>query len=100
KEQTMIDHVSVGVTNIKRSKAFYDAALAPLGMAPIFPVEIGGQLVGVGYGEGQKPVFWIQLPINGQPATLGNGVHIAFLAPDRAAVDDFFLAALDQGGVE
>jgi catechol 2,3-dioxygenase-like lactoylglutathione lyase family enzyme len=95
-----IDHVSVGVSNIKRSKAFYDAALAPLGITPIFPVEIGGQLVGVGYGEGQKPTFWIQLPINGQPATLGNGVHIAFLAATRAAVDDFFLAALEQGGVE
>lgn len=96
----MIDHVSVGVTNMKRSKAFYDAALAPLGITPIFPVEIGGQLVGVGYGEGEKPTFWIQLPINGQPATLGNGVHIAFLAPTRACVDAFFLAALEQGGVE
>ena len=46
-----IDHVSVGVTNMKRSKAFYDAALAPLGLAPVYPVEINGQLVGVGYGE-------------------------------------------------
>jgi catechol 2,3-dioxygenase-like lactoylglutathione lyase family enzyme len=41
-----IDHVSVGVTNMKRSKAFYDAALAPLGMTPVMPVEIRGQLVG------------------------------------------------------
>ncbi len=30
----MLDHVSVGVSNMKRSKAFYDAALAPLGMTP------------------------------------------------------------------
>ena len=43
-----IDHVSVGVTNMKRSKACYDAVLAPLGMTPVMPVEIGGQLVGVG----------------------------------------------------
>jgi catechol 2,3-dioxygenase-like lactoylglutathione lyase family enzyme len=95
-----IDHVSVGVTNMKRSKAFYDAALAPLGMTPIMPVEFGGQLVGVGYGAGGKPSFWIQLPINGQPASMGNGVHIAFHADTRAAVDAFFLAALEQGGIE
>lgn len=95
-----LDHVSVGVTNPTRAKAFYDAALAPLGMQPIFPVEIAGQLVGVGYGEGRKPSFWIQLPINRQAASMGNGVHIAFAAPNRAAVDAFYLAALAHGGVE
>ncbi len=95
-----IDHVSVGVTNMKRSKAFYDAVLAPLGMAPIFPVEIEGRLVAVGYGVAGKPSFWVQLPINGRTASMGNGVHIAFTAASRVAVDDFFLAAIDQGGVE
>ncbi len=95
-----IDHVSVGVTNMKRSKAFYDAALASLGMTPIFPVEFSGQLVGVGYGADNKPSFWIQLPINGQPATMGNGVHIAFHADTREAVDAFYLAAMEQGGAE
>ena len=98
-----IDHVSVGVTNMKRSKAFYDAALAPLGMAPVYPVEIQGQLVGVGYGVPNKPSFWIQLPINGQKASMGNGVHIAFRADKREAVDAFFLAAKENvqvhGGV-
>ena len=95
-----IDHVSVGVTNMKRSKAFYDAALAPLGMAPVYPVEINGELVGVGYGLPNKPSFWIQLPINGKAASMGNGVHIAFRAEKRQAVDAFFLAALEQGGAE
>lgn len=95
-----LDHVSVGVTNATRAKAFYDATLAPLGMRPIFPVEIAGRLVGVGYGETDKPSFWIQLPINHQAASMGNGVHIAFTAPSRAAVDAFYLAALAQGGVE
>ncbi|MBY0563530.1 MAG: VOC family protein [Hyphomonadaceae bacterium] len=96
-----IDHVSVGVTSMKRSKAFYDAVLAPLGMTPIMPVEIHGRLVGVGYGDTpNQPTFWIQLPINGQPASMGNGVHIAFHAGARAAVDAFFLAALDHGGAE
>lgn len=95
-----IDHVSVGVTNIKRSKAFYDAILKPLGMDPIMPVEFNGQLVGVGYGALGKPNFWIQLPINGQPASMGNGVHIAFRAETREAVDAFYIAAIEQGGIE
>lgn len=95
-----IDHVSVGVTNIKRSKDFYDAVLAPLGMKPIYPVEINGQLVGVGYGDAQQPTFWIQLPINGQAASMGNGVHIAFRSTSREQVDAFFLAAIERGGVE
>lgn len=95
-----LDHISVGVSNMQRSKAFYDAALAPLGMKPIYPVEINGKLVGVGYGTDDNATFWIQLPLNGQPATQGNGVHIAFRAAKRSGVDDFFLAALDQGGIE
>lgn len=95
-----IDHVSVGVKDIKRAKAFYDAALAPLGMTPVMPVEIGGNLVGVGYGVPGKPSFWIQFPINGQAASMGNGVHIAFRADSRQAVDAFFLAAMEHGGIE
>ncbi|HVY84432.1 MAG TPA: VOC family protein [Caulobacterales bacterium] len=96
-----IDHVSIGVSNMQRSKRFYDAALAALEMTAVMPVEVGGRLVGVGYGGADgKPSFWIQFPINGQPATQGNGVHVAFNAPSRAAVDAFFLAALEQGGIE
>jgi catechol 2,3-dioxygenase-like lactoylglutathione lyase family enzyme len=95
-----IDHVSVGVKDVARAKRLYDAILAPLGMRPIFPLEINGKLVGVGYGEGQQPVFWIGLPINHQPSSAGNGVHVAFSAPSRAAVDAFYLAALANGGVE
>lgn len=95
-----IDHVSVGTADVKRAKAFYDAALEPLGVAPIMPVDINGRLVGVGYGVGETPHFWIQLPINGQPPSMGNGVHIAFTAETRAAVDDFYIAALEHGGAE
>jgi catechol 2,3-dioxygenase-like lactoylglutathione lyase family enzyme len=96
-----IDHVSIGVSNMARAKAFYDAVLAHVGLTAVMPVEIGGQLVGVGYGHTPlKPSFWIQFPINGQPATMGNGVHIAFTAPSRAAVDAFFLTALEHGGIE
>lgn len=94
-----IDHVSIGVTNVKRSKAFYDAALAPLGLKPVMPVEVKGELLAVGYGA-TRPEFWIGLPVNGRPASMGNGAHIAFTAAKRAEVDAFYLAAIDQGGVE
>jgi catechol 2,3-dioxygenase-like lactoylglutathione lyase family enzyme len=96
-----LDHVSIGVSDIKRSKAFYDAVLAPIGMTAVMPVNVGGKLMGVGYGDNpQSPTFWIGLPIDGRPATMGNGVHIAFHADTRAAVDEFYLAAVERGGVE
>ncbi len=97
-----IDHISLGVADMKRAKAFYDSALAPLGLQPIMPVEVPGLgLVGVGYGGADgKPEFWIQLPINRAPASAGNGVHVAFTAPSRAAVDAFYIAALERGGFD
>lgn len=94
-----LDHISIGVTNMDRAKRFYDAALAPLAMKPVMPVSINGTLVGVGYGA-DHPAFWVQLPINMQAASSGNGTHIAFRAPSREAVDAFYLAALEQGGIE
>ena len=95
-----LDHVSIGVKDMTRAKAFYDAVLAPLGMKPVMPVDIPGSgLVALGYGDApDQPTFWIQFPINRQPASMGNGVHIAFRAPSREAVDAFYLAALDHGG--
>jgi len=96
-----LDHISIGVTNMTRAKAFYDAVLGPLAMSAVMPVSVGANLVGVGYGDNPAhPVFWIGLPINGQQATMGNGVHIAFRAATRESVDAFYLAAMEQGGIE
>ncbi|MBU6372065.1 MAG: VOC family protein [Alphaproteobacteria bacterium] len=96
-----LDHVSIGVRDVKAAKAFYDAVLAPLGMAPLMPVEVpGAGLVSVGYGDAgsAKPTFWIGLPINRGAPSAGNGAHLAFAAPSREAVDAFYLAALEHGG--
>lgn len=95
-----LDHVSIGCKDMKKAKAFYDAVLAPLGLKPVMPVEFGGQLVGVGYGDAQMPYFWVQLPFNRQPASVGNGVHVAFNAPTRAQVDDFYVKAIEMGGID
>ena len=56
----MIDHISIGVSSLKKAKEFYDAALKPLGYACVFTVDIPGQgIVAHGYGEADKPSFWI-----------------------------------------
>ncbi len=92
----MIDHVGVSVANVKRSKAFYDAALAPIGIRMIMEVpgsvtESGG--TACGYGKDGKPFFWF-----GDKEKVGAGFHIAFAVDRRKLVDAFYKAALAAGG--
>lgn len=87
----MLDHVTIGVTDIGRSMAFYDRALMPLGIGRLY----GGGETFAGYGIGRKAFFWIGL--RDQVTT---GAHIAFSAADRAAVDAFHAAALAAGGCD
>jgi len=91
----MLDHIGATVSDIARSKAFYDAALAPLGITLVMrvaPEQTGGD-THLGYGSGGRPYFWIG---TGGPVT--GRLHVAFAAPDRAAVDAFHAAALAAGG--
>ena len=90
----MIHHVSVGTNDLRRSKRFYDAVLPIVGIVPMAEDEDG-----LGYGSGTF-LFSVQVPIDGKPATLGNGSHIAFAAEDRSMVDRFYAAALDHGGTD
>ena len=92
----MIDHITFGVSDYARSTAFYDAALAPLGVRQLFkvPVEDTGGIDSVGYGD-TRPFFWIA----GQNATRGK-LHIALTARTRAEVDAFHAAALAAGGTD
>ncbi len=90
----MIDHVTIGVTEFSRSVAFYDRALAPLGVSRLFtvPPEHSNGIAVTGYGD-DRPCFWIAE----EEATRGK-LHIALRAPNRAAVDAFHAAALLAGG--
>ncbi len=88
----MIHHVSVGTNDVQSAKRFYDAVLPIVGIMPMS--EDGG---GLGYGSGTFH-FSVQVPIDGKPATVGNGSHVAFAAEDRAMVDRFYAAALKHGG--
>lgn len=90
----MIDHVSLGVADMERSKKFYDAVLAPLGFKRFFDMYGGA-----GYGAIADEVnFWIGAPLDaGRPVRAGGGTHVAFAAANRKAVDDFFSAAISAG---
>jgi catechol 2,3-dioxygenase-like lactoylglutathione lyase family enzyme len=91
----MLDHVSLGVTNLERSRQFYDAALSPLGIVRI--VDFGnGRGSDYGAMAGQLGVeFTITLEPGVAPS---RGLHLCFRAPDRAAVLAFHAAALAAGG--
>jgi catechol 2,3-dioxygenase-like lactoylglutathione lyase family enzyme len=85
----MLDHLSIQCKDPSASATFYDAVLGVLGGSRV--MEFGPV---VGYGLPPKPVFWIG------PRQTGEGsreAHIAFQAPDRAAVQAFFDAAVACG---
>jgi catechol 2,3-dioxygenase-like lactoylglutathione lyase family enzyme len=87
-----LSHVSLGTADFERAAAFYDRVLAPLGIK-----RLDGFPGGAGWGR-RWPEFWVQVPIDGRPASVGNGTHVAFLALDRGAVEAFHREALAAGG--
>lgn len=88
---SIMSHVSLGTNDFERSTAFYDAVLATIGARRI--MEHGPA---VAYGK-QFPEFWVQAPFDEGPAETANGVHVAFLAPSREAVQAFFDKAVEMG---
>ena len=85
----MLDHLSIQCADVATSAAFYDAVLAPIGGHRVMDF---GEVIG--FGVGDKPDFWLG------PRSTGQGFresHIAFAAPDRAAVRAFFTAAVHAG---
>ena len=90
----MIAHVSIGVRDADRSRAFYDATLAPLGYRRI---RASRSIVGYGYGTATIS-FWVLSAERPVLADEKSGLHLCFAAPDAAAVDAFHAAALRAGG--
>ena len=91
----MLDHIGIAVSDFARAKAFYSAALKPLGLLLVMAVtaEETGAEAHAGFGAGGKPFFWI-----GTGPKPKGGTHVAFAAPSRADVDAFHRAALAAGG--
>jgi len=89
----MLHHLSFAVTDLARSAAFYDAVLAPLGCGRVWDDDTA-----VGYGmPGGGDLFAIKLRPENQGIP-GDGFHLAFAAPSREAVHQFYDAALQSGG--
>jgi catechol 2,3-dioxygenase-like lactoylglutathione lyase family enzyme len=90
----ILSHVSIGTNDFARAVTFYNAVLPTPGCKKIeeFPGAIA-------YGK-QFPEFWVQTPIDGQPASSGNGIHISFVAPTKQAVHAFHEAALQAEGLD
>jgi len=88
----MIDHISVGVSNLERAARFYESALAALGLSRLVtrPATIG-------FGK-NYPEFWINLRADMTTVEPGSGVHICLRAKSAGEVDAFHAAALQAGG--
>jgi catechol 2,3-dioxygenase-like lactoylglutathione lyase family enzyme len=89
----MLHHLSIAVSDLDRSSAFYDAVLSAMGYVRVWTQ---GDAIGYGVPGGDDRFAikhrsdYVHVP--------GDGFHIAFAAPSRAAVKNFYNAALKQGG--
>ncbi|HUQ13370.1 MAG TPA: VOC family protein [Novosphingobium sp.] len=89
----MFSHVTLGTADWPRARPFWIAVMEVLEHPVMFEREGG-----IAFGLPVGPKTFIGAPFDGQPARPGNGVHIAYLAKDRATVDAFHAAALAHGG--
>ncbi|WP_439543105.1 VOC family protein [Hyphomicrobium sp.] len=90
----MLDHIGLPVSDFERSKVFYTAVLAPLGISMLLEKDLsdeGGPAGYCGFGV-DRPTFWIG---TGKPFT--GRLHVAFAATSRAQVSEFYKAALAAG---
>jgi catechol 2,3-dioxygenase-like lactoylglutathione lyase family enzyme len=93
-EQPMIHHVSLGTNDVARARTFYDPIMALLGFRRLKNYSMSAD-----YGVGEIQ-FSVETPVDGKPASVGNGVHICFQALDRGMVREFHRLALELGGTD
>jgi catechol 2,3-dioxygenase-like lactoylglutathione lyase family enzyme len=91
----MHSHICISAQDLSASKAFYDAALTPLGVQSVGQVS---ERMCV-YTDGTAKLL-VTTPANGEPATHSNGGTIGFAAADPAAVDAFHAGGLANGGTD
>jgi catechol 2,3-dioxygenase-like lactoylglutathione lyase family enzyme len=89
----MFSHVMVGADDIAAAKKFYDAVLGAIGMSPGV-IDEKGRI----FYRSPTSVFAVTRPINGAPATAGNGGTIGFAVSDQARVDAWHAAGVANGG--
>jgi catechol 2,3-dioxygenase-like lactoylglutathione lyase family enzyme len=92
-KRAAIDHVTLGVSDLARSRAFYERALAPLGLTETLTAEVLPNEVEFGDGEQHPLAISTDYPV-------GAPVHVAFGAESTAQVHAFYEAALAAGGTD
>lgn len=90
----MIGYVTVGTNDLARAARFYDAIAAEMGVGRMMDF---GTFIAWGTPDGPAGIA-ATVPFDGNPASVGNGVMVAFEARDRAQVDRLYAIALDHGG--
>jgi catechol 2,3-dioxygenase-like lactoylglutathione lyase family enzyme len=88
----MFSHVMIGTNDLEKAKAFYDALLGTLGVAP---ARVDGHRI---FYRTKAGVFSVSKPINGQPATPANGGTIGFAAASPEQADAWHAAGIANGG--
>lgn len=91
---SIVSHVSLGSNRFNEAVAFYEKVLATLGAKRLM-AHPGAVAFGKLY-----PEFWVQTPLDGRPASTGNGVHFGFVAQSQEQVRTFHAAALAAGAVD
>ena len=92
RELRSICHMSLGVGDLAAAKKFYQPVLATLGIELVSEYQHA-----LAFGKGY-PEFWLQLPLDKQHATQGNGTHVGFVANSGEQVELFYQQALSLGG--
>ena len=89
----MLDHLGIQVADVEASLEFYVRAFAPIGMHEVMRFPVGDTFViGLAGREG-LPQFWLSRGTGAETRE----IHVAFAAPDRAAVDAVYEAAVEAG---
>jgi len=92
----MFSHITLGIADLARARAFYAPLMAQLGHRLRFDSAVDGW-IGWEPAEGGRPLFIVTLPFDGRAPAPGNGAMVAFLAPDRSTVDAAYAQALSLG---
>jgi len=90
-----LSHVILGSNNIRAASNFYDQVLGLLHQERRWSSKSGA-----GYGKANEQgvdTFWITTPLDGKPASAGNGTNVCFVAPSRDSVDAFYQLAISLG---
>jgi len=91
----MIDHIGLNVSDYEAAKAFYTAALKPLGYSLMMEHPDDEGRPHAGFGADGKMDFWLYGGEKTSPP-----IHVAFRSPDRATVKAFYEAAMAAGGMD